>query len=433
MDKAHYSWHGFPVLYLAAYLLLAVVAAAEFFAGPTPGLAWPTALLLLSFGLLLPVKSMLTATWQTHLYLAVQAAVVTAILVLQRDSLMLPMLFCLLAVVAPLGLPVRQAALWIGLFAVINTVDCSTSGSPHKNFLISLPYTIGYILMGILAYSLARAETAQRHSERLLEELQDTYQQLQAYAGRVEELAVAQERNRLAREMHDALGHRLTVAAVQLEGAERLIPTEPARAGRMVHTVHDEVVDTLAELRRAVATLRTPLDDDLSLPAALTRLATGFEEATGIKTDLMLPEALPVVPDSQRMALYRVAQEALTNINRHAQARQAWLELSLEEETLTLLVKDNGRGFSVDTVQSGFGLLGLRERADFLNGAVHITSKPGQGTQICFHLPLPPQSEALPSPAAPAKAHLWKLVCPLSAHKARAETPAPAAVQPKPL
>lgn len=424
MDKAPYSWSGFPFLYLAAYLLLVVVVAVEFFAGPTPGLAWTTASLLLLFGLLLPVKSVLTTTWQAHLFLAVQAAVVTALLALQRDSLMVPMLFCVLAVMAPLGLPVRQAALWIVLFAATNTVHCSTAG-PDKSVLISVPYTMGYIFMGMFAYSLARVETAQRHSETLLEELQATYQQLQAYAARVEELAVSQERNRLAREMHDALGHRLTVAAVQLEGAERLIPADPARAGRMVHTVHEEVVDTLAELRRAVATLRTPLDENLSLPAALTRLVTGFGEATGIKTHLMLPEALPLVPDSQRMALYRVAQEALTNIKRHSQARQAWLELSLDKDGLALLVKDNGRGFNVDTVQTGFGLLGLRERAEFLNGAVHILSHPGQGTQICFHLPLPPESETPPpAPAAPAKPGGWRLTCPMAARKAQAETPA---------
>jgi signal transduction histidine kinase len=189
-------------------------------------------------------------------------------------------------------------------FAVINTVYCTTIIKDGENsWIVSLPYTVGYIFCGAFAYSLARTSAAQHRSEALLAELQATHQQLQEYAARVEELAVSQERNRLAREMHDAVGHRLTVAAVQLEGAERLIPTQPGRATQMVNTVHQQVVEALAELRRAVATLSTPLDVDLSLPKALTRLTTRFEEATGIKINRSLPDDVPFLPEAQRLAL----------------------------------------------------------------------------------------------------------------------------------
>jgi signal transduction histidine kinase len=183
----------------------------------------------------------------------------------------------------------------------------------------------------------------------------------------------------------------------------------------MVNTVHEEVVEALAELRRTVATLRTPLDADLPLPAALTRLMTGFEDATGVKANWLLPDDLPLLPDAYRLALYRVAQEALTNVQRHAQAQQVWLELALENDLITLLVKDDGRGFDPAAIQPGFGLRGLRERATHLNGQFHLESNPGVGTQLCFHLSLPEES-VVPPIAPQVKSRGWKLTCPLGFH-----------------
>lgn len=418
--KLLFPHREFNLLYLTAYLSWAAVAFIELVVMPTATSQWTTMAILVLFGLLLAGKPLISAPgWQSHTYLAVQTGLVTTMLLLRPGSLMLPMLFCILSVTAFLALPSRWAVLWLVIFIVINSIYCTLTDK-LGHVLYSLPYSVGYIFCGIFAYSLAQAKAAQRQSQALFEELQTTYRQLQEYAARVEELAVSQERNRLAREMHDALGHRLTVAAVQLEGAERLIPTNPTRAAKMVNTVHHEVVDALAELRRTVATLRTPLDVDLSLLTALTRLTHSFEEATGIKVNRSLPEELPPLPDSPRLALYRAAQETLTNVQRHAQAQEVWLELALELNSITLLVKDDGRGFDSTEVQTGFGLAGLRERAAHLGGQFHLESTPGAGTQICFHLPLPEESLAVPLPVR--KSCPWKLICPSSPTSARIET-----------
>lgn len=401
----------FPLLYLTAFFALAAVAAVELSEGPAD--TQPITMgLLLVFGILVAVKPYLKPfTWQVHVFLGLQTALVAAMLLVRPGSLMLPMLFCVLSVMAPLAIHPRVALLWMIIFIAINTFHCTVSPKWDHGWMVSLPYTVGYIFCGTFAYSLAQTSAAQRRSEALLAELQVTHQQLQEYASRIEELAVSQERNRLAREMHDALGHRLTVAAVQLEGAERLIPTNPQRASQMVNTVHREVVEALAELRHTVATLRTPLAADLSLPAALTRLVTGFEDATGVKVNWLLPDDLPALPEAYRLALYRVAQESLTNVQRHAQARQVWLELALEQEMLTLLIKDDGLGFVADTHATGFGLRGLRERATHLGGEFHLETYPGEGTQICFHLPLP-QTDESPHAAVSSKSCGWKLTCP---------------------
>jgi signal transduction histidine kinase len=189
--------------------------------------------------------------------------------------------------------------------------------------------------------------------------------------------------------MHDTLGHRLTVAAVQLEGAQRLIPRDPERAARMVGTVRDQVREALSELRRTVATLRTPLEADLSLPTALARLATGFEGATGVAVHLTLPQDMPPLPAAHRLALYRAAQEALTNVQRHARARDVWLRLTCQDGAVALLVTDNGVGMPADAEGAGFGLRGLRERATQLGGQLSLGSRPDGGAHLSLRLPLP--------------------------------------------
>jgi signal transduction histidine kinase len=241
----------------------------------------------------------------------------------------------------------------------------------------------------MLASALVRADEARRESERLLAELQDAHEQLRTYAERVEELAVVEERNRLAREMHDTLGHRLTVAAVQLEGAQRLCPQDPERAAGMVGTVREQVRGALSELRQTVAKLRQPLEVDLQLRSALSRLARHYEAATGLTVHLMLPEESTDLPDTHRLALFRTAQEALTNVQRHAEAREVWLQLAQHGATITLLVSDNGKGIQPADEDGGFGLRGLNERAAQLGGEFFLEPRPGGGTQLSISLPLP--------------------------------------------
>ena len=102
-----------------------------------------------------------------------------------------------------------------------------------------------------------------------------------------------------------------------------------------------------------------------------------------------MPEEMPSLPDTHRLALYRAAQEALTNIQKHAGARQVWLVLSTSDDTVSLLISDDGRGLVLSRDQAGFGLRGLRERAERLGGTLHVEPRPGGGTQLSFSLPLP--------------------------------------------
>jgi two-component system sensor histidine kinase UhpB len=127
------------------------------------------------------------------------------------------------------------------------------------------------------------------------------------------------------------------------------------------------------------------------LPKALNQLAGDFERATQLQVHTSLPEGLPPLPDRQRIALYRAAQEGLTNVGRHAQARTAWLALEVTDEAATLTVDDDGVGPSDGVEGGGFGLRGMRERAAQLGGEMHLTARAEGGTQLVFRLPLRPE------------------------------------------
>ena len=381
---------------LVGYLTLAAVAALGLTVLVQSGERWePAALLLAAFGLLMAFSPKAQAVlWRRCLYLLLQTGLVTGLLFLNPITWsFFPILYFILSAQVVFLFPLRTAALWIGLFILLTAGAFVRASGWVSGLLTLLPYVGGYLFFAAFARALARAEAAHRESQALLTELQEAHRRLQEYAARVEELAVAEERNRLARELHDTLGHRLTVAAVQLEGAQRLIPRDPQRAATMVETVRQQVRQALSELRAAVAALRAPLEADLPLSDSLTRLAVRFEEATGIEVHRALPEELPPLPEPHRLALYRAAQEALTNVQRHADARQVWMTVDVAGGQVTLLVSDDGRGFPPEAEGRGFGLRGLRERVARLGGTLHLGERPGGGAELHISFPLPGVSD----------------------------------------
>jgi signal transduction histidine kinase len=288
-----------------------------------------------------------------------------------------------------LRLPQVPSIAWIVAFSLATAASFAYGISWQEGLIALLMYGGINAFFGAYASALKQADQARRESQALLEELQAAHRQLQEYALRSEELAVVEERNRMAREMHDTVGHRLTVASVQLEGAQRLCPADADRAAAMIGTVRQQVREALGELRGTVAALRTPIEADLRLRSSLKRLTIYFEEATSLTVHQVLPKTMPELPDSHRLGLFRAAQEALTNVQRHANATQVWLVLTASDSAITLLISDDGQGVALTGEESGFGLKGLRERAAQLGGELHLEPRSGGGTQLTFRLPLP--------------------------------------------
>lgn len=320
-----------------------------------------------------------------YLVLGLQTIIVTAA---SLSVGLINILYLPISLLAIVQISLRRGLQFTGLLILLNVgiqfIDDGYNVNALRDSIIN-----GGILyfIAIFAVTLLRADASQQETQQVLDELHDAHRQLQAYAAQVEELAVAEERNRLSREVHDTLGHRLTVSIVQLEGAERLVVKQPDRATAKIATVRQQLDEGLGELRRTVAMLRAPSETDLALPKVLIQLAKEFEEATQLSIQVSVPDSLPRLSDGYRLALHRVAQEALTNIQRHAQAKHAFVSLQLSSTAITLQIKDDGIGISNEAEVKGFGLRGIHERAAQLGGDVQVTAVSPQGTSLVFRLP----------------------------------------------
>lgn len=289
-------------------------------------------------------------------------------------------------------LPFWNGILWVaGIYMLFQTYIVYQFG--FEEFVSNLAAIGAFAAYALIGALIRRSNQAYYGIETLYDELREAHDQLQIYSQSVRELAVSEERNRLAREMHDSLGHSLTVAVVQLEGAERLIPTDPQRAGRIIGTMRGQLKESLGELRQTLSRLREENDSPSppvgNLALALAELESTFGEATGLTVQLSLPDNLPSLTADQRLALFRVAQEGLTNVQRHARASQAWVDVHHTARQITLTIRDDGVGLPETLPDGRFGLQGLAERARVLGGSFEIgRSQNGSGTELLFALPL---------------------------------------------
>ncbi len=201
------------------------------------------------------------------------------------------------------------------------------------------------------------------------------------------QVGAVEERNRLAREIHDTLAQGLTAVSLQLESADALLEAEadPTRIRKMVQQALALTRANLEEARRSVLDLRAAPLAGRTLVEALVLLA---EEAS-LPIDLLVTGGNQPLPPRVETGLYRIAQEAINNACQHAQASQITVKLVATPQLVTLTVEDDGRGFDLNEGASGrFGLVGLNERVRLLNGRFHIESSPGQGTRVEAELPL---------------------------------------------
>lgn len=222
--------------------------------------------------------------------------------------------------------------------------------------------------------------------QRARVELAEANRQLRGYAAQAEELATTQERNRVARDIHDGLGHHLTVVQMQVQAARAVLRSDPDRADDVLAKAQHQSTEALAEVRRSVAALREPRHA-APLAEALKELAADTS-AAGVPTELETAGTVRPLPAEAEESLFRAAQEGLTNVRKHAAAREARLLLDYREDgTVLLEVRDDGLGTAGSAQGAGFGLLGVRERAARLGGRVDVESAPGRGTTLRVAVP----------------------------------------------
>jgi two-component system, NarL family, sensor histidine kinase YdfH len=263
----------------------------------------------------------------------------------------------------------------------------------------SLP-TAGLLFGGVLLYALVlvREGRSRADAQALVKQLEAAQSQLQEYADQVEELTISQERQRMAREMHDTLAQGLAGVILQLEAADSHLETNHVAEARVVvkQAMH-RARQTLHEARRAIQALRSASLEQTDLAGALASEVSEFEATWGVPADLQTEGRLEPIPPDLAQHVLRIVQEGLNNAGRHARARHVQVGLVQEDHGLRVTVQDDGKGFDVEAAMRRpecFGLQGMDERARRIGGDLRVESTPGRGTCLTLNL------EGVPGPGA---------------------------------
>jgi signal transduction histidine kinase len=270
----------------------------------------------------------------------------------------------------------------------------------EKGWIFGLTMTVlntGYcFLFSGYAHQVQRAEAVQAHNQRILGELQVAYQGLQDYAAQVEELAAERERARLARELHDSVTQTVFSMNLTVQSARLLLGREPGRVAGQLERLEELAASAQREIRALVSQLSPQTVAEEGLPTALRRLAAQRQARDGLEVTVEvkgeagdgaghIPDVRQAVPASVAEGVYHIAQEALTNVARHAGTGQATIRLNLADGSSFLEVEDGGLGFDPQAALSQrghLGLTGMAERAHEIGWRLSIESRPGHGTRV---------------------------------------------------
>lgn len=248
--------------------------------------------------------------------------------------------------------------------------------------------SLGLVFTLTMSWVIVLFQRQMVRAEALAAELRTTNLALQEARERERELAAAEERVRLAHDIHDGLGHHLTVLNVQLQAVDKLISRDPARAADSLAIARTEARAALAEVRRSVAAMRQAPLDGQTLPEAIAALVRDFDRASPLAATFTLNGTPQPLGPAATMTLYRTAQEGLTNTQKHASASAVVVTLTYADTAAQVRVCDDGQGTLSPGAGGGFGLVGLRERAERLHGTFEAGPGPEGGFVLEATVPL---------------------------------------------
>ncbi|CAN5773641.1 sensor histidine kinase [soil metagenome] len=284
------------------------------------------------------------------------------------------------------------ALLGAGLLVTLasNALILRLALSPLKR----LERTARQVQSGDLSARVEASELADRDMERLTATFNMMLESGTVYRRRLRETAARalnaaeDERKRISRELHDGTAQTLAALRVQLRVARSV--ADPQTRNGLLERISADIGEATEEVRRIAQGLRPPALDMLGLAPAIESCARGISDTTGLALDTDLAAVEGLLSPEAELALYRIVQEALSNVARHAAAGTVRVRLSFVGRAVTATVEDDGRGFAVDEVMSngGLGLFGMQERAAFVGGTVDIDSEPGRGTRVRATIPV---------------------------------------------
>ena len=201
--------------------------------------------------------------------------------------------------------------------------------------------------------------------------------------------AQEEERQRISRELHDDLGQALTIHLITLRNLQQDLSLPRETLFERLQGLYDQSYEIFVKIRGIARDLRPPVLDTLGLKVAMQTYCTEFTRRTHLPVIFEAEESLPGLPDAYNITLYRTLQEALTNVIKHAHASQVWVDLSMDDDEVTLTIQDNGIGFGGEQLESnGIGLAGLRERITIAGGTLTVSSTTKRGTILSARFPL---------------------------------------------
>ncbi len=323
--------------------------------------------------------------WLAVLYLLVQTGLVVALFSIPPHVDFFAGLFVPLSLQAVLFFGRRVGFLCIALFPLI-MFGSLTANVRDWRFALTMSLFSGglFFLFGSYAHQVQRVESARRRNQHLLAELQVANRQLVGHAARVEELAAEQERNRLARELHDSVTQTVFSMNLTVQSARLLMAKDPARAEIQLRRLEELARSAMGEIQALVTKLRPLPVAHEGLMAALRRLATERQARDGLQVVLEM-DGERALPEAVATGLYRIAQEALANVVKHSGTLEATIRLRLNTALGCLEIADHGVGFAPEATLGERGHLGLAsmvEQAREIGWHVCIESRPGLGTCI---------------------------------------------------
>jgi signal transduction histidine kinase len=326
--------------------------------------------------------------------LFVQTAIICTLSLITPNVDFWAALFCPLVVQVMHNFPQRTGFLITGIFTMIVAMFMLVGLGPEQGVLLIFVYGVIYFLLAAFIAIIREAEASNEELQRQQLELQAAHRQLQSYTTQAEELAVLQERNRLARELHDSVTQSLHSVTLLAEAGQRLVSSgDIERARGYMIRVGDISQQALKEMRLLVYELR-PLElRGVGLVGALQHRLDAVERRSGVEAELSIEEDLEL-PRSIEEELFRIAMEALNNALKHANPTRVTVTLRKEEKReipcIELSIIDDGIGFNPEKKdgEGGLGLVSMQERIEKLGGELTILSAPGEGTQVkaCVNL-----------------------------------------------
>jgi len=357
----------------------------------TPARLIPFTVLMLAHAILHWFSPRIAFFRQSIPYLAVQGALAFALILLaNQPSLIMGLYIALIAEAAGILRKPRAVITAIVAYLALAAISFVSVAGWREFYFWALAALVASFFAVVYVFMYNRQTEARARAQALLSELETAHKELAEYAARVEDLTLANERQRMARELHDTLSQGLAGLILQLEAANsHLTSGRTERAQAILQQAMARARDTLADARRAIGDLRQGVAIPEDFAEAVREEADRFSTATGILCTLDLG-SLPSLPDDVREHVLRIVSEELTNVARHAQASQVWVRLAVGGGGLEVEVRDDGVGFdpAAAATQSGhYGLLGMRERARLAGGTLVVESAPGKGTVLRLSVP----------------------------------------------